>query len=609
MTTVYLSLFAGAGQQFFDNNGVPLAGGLLYTYSAGTTTQQATYTSSSGSISNSNPIVLDSSGRVPNEIWLLSGSTYKFVLQTSASVQLGSWDNIPGANDISAFKTTLASSTGSSLIGYDLGGSSAVATTVQAKLQQTVSVKDFGAVGNGTADDTTAFNSAISYCLSNGTSLYVPAGTYNISSTLNAVKPIKIYGETGLHTYGYSIINYTGTGNCFALGDQTTQSFANHWMTFQLENLVITGSSSATNGVLVYNISIAFEKLWIKNFSSGYGIYSAQAYASVIRDCQFQGNEYGVLVTSLGGQLKIDNCAFLSNTFGLIFTGLTSPFSGGIYSVEVSNNDFEGCTYGVFFGHTNDETISDEVSSVQFNTVHFESNTNDFYSGSGCYVYGLTIINSNFTDGTTTFKRVIGGNIITPTFFSTSVLTAQAGYNSSIIVINPVFYTGWSGTMTGVACLGMGSYVIGKAPVGSLLIESNDTINSANAYLLRGSQNLFAPLVQSFSSALTTTSGAVSVSSTDSSLTEILVNEVVSSVTITITNTATTYGAKQTFILSTNNSSSLNKSITFTGVGTNYYYSSITTPNATNAITSITFAYSYTASGWVEIGRSTNITY
>ena len=126
--SVNLSYFAGAGAQFFDNNGVPLAGGLLYTYSAGTTTQLATYTSSSGSVANSNPIVLDASGRVSNEIWLISGSTYKFVLQTSASVQIGSYDNIPGINDLS----TLYVSTGSSLVGYTLGATGATTTNVQA---------------------------------------------------------------------------------------------------------------------------------------------------------------------------------------------------------------------------------------------------------------------------------------------------------------------------------------------------------------------------------------------------------------------------------------------------------------------------------------------
>ena len=67
---VNLSLLGGVAAQFFDNNGVPLSGGFLYTYAAGTSTPQTTYTSSSGSIAQANPMVLDSSGRVPSgEIW------------------------------------------------------------------------------------------------------------------------------------------------------------------------------------------------------------------------------------------------------------------------------------------------------------------------------------------------------------------------------------------------------------------------------------------------------------------------------------------------------------------------------------------------------------
>jgi hypothetical protein len=95
--SVNLSAFGGAGWQFFDNNGVPLAGGLIYTYAAGTTTPQATYTTSAGTIAHSNPIVLDSAGRVPGgEIWLLFAN-YKFVLQTSAAVLIATYDNINAA--------------------------------------------------------------------------------------------------------------------------------------------------------------------------------------------------------------------------------------------------------------------------------------------------------------------------------------------------------------------------------------------------------------------------------------------------------------------------------------------------------------------------------
>lgn len=91
---ISLSQYAGAGAQFFDNNGVPLNGGLIYTYDAGTTTPATTYTSSSGATNNTNPIVLDSAGRTPAQIWLTAGASYKFVLQTSAGVTIKTDDNI-----------------------------------------------------------------------------------------------------------------------------------------------------------------------------------------------------------------------------------------------------------------------------------------------------------------------------------------------------------------------------------------------------------------------------------------------------------------------------------------------------------------------------------
>jgi len=80
--------------QFFDLNGAPLSGGLLYTYEAGTTTPLASYTDSTGLIANTNPIVLDSRGEA--NVWL-SGAIYKFALYTSASVLIWTVDNINGS--------------------------------------------------------------------------------------------------------------------------------------------------------------------------------------------------------------------------------------------------------------------------------------------------------------------------------------------------------------------------------------------------------------------------------------------------------------------------------------------------------------------------------
>ena len=80
--------------QFFDLNGAPLAGGLLYTYVAGTTTPLASYTDSTGLIANTNPIVLDSRGEA--NVWL-GAAIYKFALYTSASVLIWTVDNINGS--------------------------------------------------------------------------------------------------------------------------------------------------------------------------------------------------------------------------------------------------------------------------------------------------------------------------------------------------------------------------------------------------------------------------------------------------------------------------------------------------------------------------------
>lgn len=86
----------GNGFQFFTVTGIPLAGGLLYTYAAGTTTPLATYTTEAGNIANTNPIVLGSDGRPPEEIWLTEGYNYKFVLADSDDVVIQTYDDLYG---------------------------------------------------------------------------------------------------------------------------------------------------------------------------------------------------------------------------------------------------------------------------------------------------------------------------------------------------------------------------------------------------------------------------------------------------------------------------------------------------------------------------------
>jgi len=66
--------------QFFDQAGGPLSYGKIWTYANGTNSSYPTFTDSTGTIQNNNPIVLDAAGRLQEEMWLIAGQFYEFAL-------------------------------------------------------------------------------------------------------------------------------------------------------------------------------------------------------------------------------------------------------------------------------------------------------------------------------------------------------------------------------------------------------------------------------------------------------------------------------------------------------------------------------------------------
>lgn len=261
---VTLSPLGGSGNQFFDNSGNPLSGGKIYTYIAGTTTPQMTYTSVSGLTAHSNPIVLNSAGRVSTgEIWLTDTLVYKFVVKDANDVLIATYDDITGinanyvnftnlqeiqtasagqtvftlttmqysmgTNSLSVFVdgvnqygpsaqyaytetspnvvtfnsgvsagakvkfTTAQLNTGagpnSSQISYLAPFTSSVARSVQTKFSDVISVKDFGATGDGATDDTTAIVNADAAAQAAGKCLYFPSGVYIAASTITMTAP------------------------------------------------------------------------------------------------------------------------------------------------------------------------------------------------------------------------------------------------------------------------------------------------------------------------------------------------------------------------------------------------------------------------------------
>lgn len=82
--------------QFLDSSGKPLSGGKVFTYQAGTTTPQATFTDNTGTIQNTNPVILDAGGFA--SIWLAASPAYKILTQNSAGVQQWVVDNVQSFN-------------------------------------------------------------------------------------------------------------------------------------------------------------------------------------------------------------------------------------------------------------------------------------------------------------------------------------------------------------------------------------------------------------------------------------------------------------------------------------------------------------------------------
>jgi len=121
--------------QFFTATGVPLAGGLLYTYAASTTLAAVTYTDSTGTATNTNPVVLNARGEA--SVWL-GTDALKFVLKDSTGALIWTADNISGVvtqATLTAYEATLAGTGGAALIGYDYLNAAA-ANTVAAELRQ-----------------------------------------------------------------------------------------------------------------------------------------------------------------------------------------------------------------------------------------------------------------------------------------------------------------------------------------------------------------------------------------------------------------------------------------------------------------------------------------
>ena len=366
-----MQLLQNGKQQFIDQNGLPLANGTVGFYAPGTLNPQATYQDQAGTIQNTNPITLDSRGQAI--IW--GTGTYRQIVKDASGVTI--WDQVVDTPAGAASLSNTTGAGGTALIGFDngtlaqffLSKNNRVVDSIAAlralskatytrafvtgyyaagdggggaywydpsdttsadnggtiivasdggrwKLENVangLSVRQFGAKGDGVTDDTAAIQAAINACYGRNLYLPLPVNFYyvNNASGLSITNQIRLVGEIGTFIkYGPNIASTT---------DVISWSAATTVEGLEIENLwIVEASGTPARDVLRVNLSSTsgLKKLRISrcmfrskngyavniNNPSGAGVNTNGLFVSVIEKSELNG---GITGTNLGDSVTI----------------------------------------------------------------------------------------------------------------------------------------------------------------------------------------------------------------------------------------------------------------------------------------------------------------
>lgn len=438
-----------------NNSGSPAAGFQLFTYVAGTTTPQATWTDSTETVQNPNPIILDANGAAT--VWGDPTLAFKFVLANPN-------DTNPPTSPLRTTDNFYFPLTSATVVvaNYAITTAEITAGIVPTNFQYPpLDIRRYGADPTGTlpADNAMSTAIAVAKAQGNGGTIRAPAGLYTFGSEINLDSAVSIFIEgdggansatgtpttleflenggtfifagssSGCSLRKLSVIPSLSTysGKLIVLGHGNAGSDANFFSILDC-SIGTTGNVTCTHLVLDKSINCVFERV---SFSGGNPSVTGQAAAggSYSNAMKFKGCQWvncAINAVAYGGEAwEFDTCTF---------EGLADGFAGGFATITAcpcQAMSFRNCWMGdvtsattgtwiTFFGvglvvegcfignSTSGENIS--LNSAEGVTIagnyFFGANNCIGFDGGTC---GSTIVTGNHFKSVT---NIFGGNHI-----------------------------------------------------------------------------------------------------------------------------------------------------------------------------------------------------
>ena len=223
-----------------------------------------------------------------------------------------------------------------------------------------ISVADFGAVGDGHADDTAALQAGINAAQARGRALLVPAGTY-ITSKMLLIRPDSKGNLTSLRLVGEGPHHSKIVGSTDLVADAIISIEGSQATKHHLEGIMVWAAGSQTQFAVLAPLLTRSKFSFIKFYGGAVGGLKLGGWINSIVDCEFVFNQ-GVAALMIEGQanaIDVVRCSFEGNR------GAGILVNGGV-NVRIDSNTIEG--------NGGPGVVANAVQALSLRSNYFEAN-------------------------------------------------------------------------------------------------------------------------------------------------------------------------------------------------------------------------------------------